>query len=393
MRRSHLQVLTSVLLATLVGVGSYLASSAALRASLQVDAAPGLVGTVPDFVYNVPDTAPTTEDYGPVGPVSLVFAGTDVRDGVWGELEHPWIAVSSRTGDYRALSAPHLPEPGPGAVSISPDGTALAWGFAGGVVLYDPVEDEAREIGETLGENPVVGRFSPDGGHLAVHDGALHVLDLASGEVAASLGDVEEDAARLAAWTPDGAALTYVTGDRLVRHDWRSGSRTETPAAILAGSTLAWRPSGGQLAAMREVRGVRSVEVFDVAADGRIRLASRVTPDGFAQQDLLGFTSDTKVAVTALRMETGPLPLVYEMSTTNEAPPARVMQLPGPGSNWVGPETMSIAGQPLARGSSAFDEPLWPWADLSRLVVAALVALFAVGLYLTRRPRDRARRR
>ncbi len=58
----------------------------------QADPQPG-AGALPTVVENAPASVPTTDEYGPVGGVSLVFAGTEVRDGLTGTLEHPWIAV------------------------------------------------------------------------------------------------------------------------------------------------------------------------------------------------------------------------------------------------------------------------------------------------------------
>lgn len=373
--------------AVLFVVAAYLLSTLGMQALRSSTArVPTTPGTVPDFVYNAPETVPTTAEFGPVGPVSLVFAGTDVRTGLTGTLDNPWIAVSAHTGDYRALSAPHRPEPHPNAVAVSPDGSALAWGFAGGVVLYDPTTDRAREVRGIAGE-PSVGPFSPDGRHLLVHDRTARILDTGSGEVVASLRGVDATAARQAVWTPDGDALSYISTGRLVVHDWETDVRTATPAPIPPTATLAWQPSGDQLAAMRHVRGVGSVEVYDVAADGRLSRAFVVSPEGYSLQELLGFTGETRVMVRALTLETGPLEIVYSMSTVDTAQPSEVMQLPPPGSNWVGPQTLDVATEPLARGSRAFGEPRWPWSHVAKLVSCIVLAVFLAGLYLTRRPK------
>lgn len=378
------------MVATLLGVTTYLATTVGMRAlrSSEEMPTPTAAGNVPEFVYSPPETVPTTADYGPVGPVSVVFAGSKVRTGLSGEMDNPWIAVSAHTGEYRALSAPHRPEPGGDAVAVSPDGTALAWGYDEGVVLYDPVADEAREL-TGVGADPVLGRFSPDGRHLLLFDGSLEVLDVEAGETVATLTGVDETASRQAVWTPDGTALSYVSGGRLVTHAWETDERTSTQAPIAPDATLSWRPSGGQLAAMREVRGVRSVLVFDVTEGGPLRLTRRVSPDRYAQQELLGYTSDNRVTVTALTIETGTLPLVYTMSTVDTAQPMQVMQLPGGG---VDLETLEVAAEPLAAGSASFDEPSWPASDLAKLTGSILVTVFVVGLYLTRRPRKERRR-
>jgi len=388
---SRSRIIVAVLVATLLGVTSYLASTVGMRAlrSSETAAAPTTAGNVPEFVYSPPETVPTTADYGPVGPVSVVFAGSKVRTGLTGDMKNPWIAVSAHTGEYRALSAPHRPQPRRDAVAVSPDGTTLAWGFDEGLVLYDPVADEARELTGT-GANPMVGPFSPDGRHLLLlADGSVDVLDVEAGEVVATLSGVDEAAARQAVWTPDGTALSYVSGGRLVIHEWETDSRSSTRAPIAPDATLSWRPSGGQLAATREVRGVRSVLVLNVTEDEPPRLARTVSPDHYAQQELLGYTSDNRVTVTALTIETGTLPLVYTMSTVDTAQPMQVMQLPGGG---VDLDTLEVAAEPLAAGSAAFEEPSWPASDLAKLTGSILVTVFVVGLYLTRRP-GRQRRR
>lgn len=390
---SRPKLIVAIVLAALLGVGIYLTATIGMRElrTSAVDTTPA-GGSVPEFIYNAPDTVPTTAEYGPVGPVSAVFAGTDVITGLSGELENPWIAISSQTGDYRALSAPHRPEPDPAAVSVSADGTALAWGAGSGVVVYDPVEDETRELTEGVGADPIVGPFSPDGRHLVAFDGSLQVLDVESGEVVATLSGVGEKSARQAVWTPDGAALTYVADGRLVTRAWQAGTRTEAPTSIAPGATLAWQPAGNQIAAMRDIRGVKVVDVFDVAADGGLSLARTVHPDGYALQQLLGFTSDTRLTVSALTLETGAIARVYRMSTVDTSPPAQVMQLAAQGTNWASPQTLQMAGEPLASGSAAFEEPSWPWSDVSKLVASVIAAVFALGLYLTRRLPKRMRK-
>lgn len=384
---SRFSQVVAVALAVILGAATFLALTEGMRALGRSDVVPvSGPGNVPEFVYEPPRTVPTTADYGPVGPVAVVFAGTEVLTGLGGSLENPWIAVSSHNGDYRALSVPHSPEASSDAVAVSPDGRQLAWGYDGGVVLYDPVEDHAVEHDGIVDGEPFVGPFSPDGSRLLAYDGSLLVLDAGSGEVVATVQGVGEAAAKQAVWTPDGAALTYVDDGRLVTHDWRADRRTDTATTIPADATIAWQPAGEQLAAMRDVRGVRTVEVFDVAADGALSLAGVVEKDGYAQQELLGFTGDARVTLTALTLETATIPLVFNMSTEDAFPPTRVMQLPGDVA-----DTVQLAADPLAAGSVAFDEPRWPASDLAKLVASIIVTVFVLGLYLTRRPRHKAK--
>lgn len=373
-------------LAVLLTLALYLLLTEGLEAvrSTEVEAEGG-PGNVPQFVYDPPETVPTTEDYGPVGAVSVVFAGGEVRTGLTGRLDNPWIAVSSRTGAYRALSAPHLPDAGPGAVSVSPDGRTLAWGFEDGVVLYDPVADRARVLPGVVDGSPVVGDFSADGRWLLVHDGELRVFDAEAGEVAGTVVGAPGNAARQAVWDPSGERVTYVDDGELVLHSWVDDARTSYPTSIRPDATIAWAPTGGQIAAMRDVRGVRTVEVLDVTDRG-LRTASTVEYDGYAQQELLGFTGESRVTVTALTMETATIPLVFNMSTTDSFPPTRVMQLPG-AERVVA--TLAVAADPLAEGSVEFDEPSWPASNLAKLTASVVITVFVVGMWLTRRPRDK----
>jgi hypothetical protein len=389
MPESRARQVVAVLLAVLLGVATYLGLTEGLQRLGGSDVEPAAgPGNVPEFLYEAPDTTPTTADYGPVGPVSVVFAAEEVRSGLAGRLENPWVAVSSHSGAYRALSVPHPPEPARDAVAVAADGRRLAWGYAGGVVLYDPVEDEAAELDGLVDGTPHVGPFSPDGTHLLVYDGRLHVLDVATGELVATLLGPSETQAAQTVWTPDGTAMTYVDAGSLVTTAWQDGRRLEVPTTIAPDATIAWQPDGRQLAAMRDVRGVRTVEVFDVAGDGTLRRAAVAEEDGYAQQELLGFTGDARVTVTALTLETGAIPLVFNLSTEQAFPPTRVMQLPG---SERAVETFEVAAEPLVAGSVAFDEPNWPASDLAKLVASVIVTVFVLGLYLTRSPRYRAR--
>jgi len=370
-------------LAVTVGVRSLAASAAESQAQ---EAARDGPGSLPAFVYNAEETVATTSGYGPPGPVSMVFAGTEVHTGLSGELEHPWIAISGHTGAYRALDAPHLPAAAEdGAVSVSPDGSAMAWGWAGGVVVYDAVTDQDRELSAALGPRPATGEFSPDGKRLLVWDETLRVIDIASGEVVATLAGVGQSAARHAVWTPDGKALTYVARRRLVTADWRQGTQSAVPAPLAQDATLAWAPTGNRLAAARSDAGVVVVDVFDVSASGRVERVDTLSPDGYALQRLLGF-SDSHVSVIALRLDTGALERIYRLAVDGEAM-TELAQLPGPGLNWVDSSTLRVATQALANGSDRYEEPRWPWSDRAKLTTSALVVLLLLGLYLTRRRR------
>ena len=390
---SRSRLVAAVIVAVLSGALFYLAATVGVQMLRSSEPEVGAgAGSLPQLVYKAPETVPATAAYGAPGSISVVFAGTGVKTGLLSSMENPWIAISGANGEYRALSVPHPPSPGPDAMRVSPAGSAVAWAFTDGVVVYDTVEDEARELTDGLDGETVVGRFSPDGRHLLVHDGTLKVLDVDTGDVAATVDGVPQGVIDQAVWTPDGAALTYVDGETLVRREWNSGARTGRPAPIAPGAALAWSPDGGRLAAVRERRGVKVVDIFEVSGEGALRPSRTVEKEGYAIQDLLGFSGDNSVAVTALRLETGPLTVVYSMSTVDDRQPMELTQLPGPGVNWVGAETAAFAGDALVASSVAFDEPRWPWSDLAKLVASGVVAVFVVGLYFTR-PASRRRRR
>jgi hypothetical protein len=385
------RLVAAALVGLLFGAGAFWLATAGMRAlnasEAVTDSTEG--ASVPAFVYAPPETVPTTEEYGPVGPVSVVFAVPHVQTGLTGELKNPWVAVSSVTGEYRALIAPHRPAPRKDAVSVAPDGLLLAWGYQRGVVFYDPVRDTVGEA-RGIGEDPEVGPFSPDSRYLLLRNGTPRVLDVESGEIVATLDGLDDAAAHQAVWTPDSTALTYVQDGRLVTLAWDSGRESAVPTSIPPDATLAWKSNGEQLAAMTEARGVRSVDVYDVTNGGRrLHHAWLVSPDGYAQERLLGFTGENRVTVTALSMQTGPLPLVFAMSTVDTTQPAQVMQLNGGGIDW---STLEVASEPLAAGSTSFDEPNWPVSDLAKLVGSGVVTLFVVGLYLTRPARRHGRR-
>ncbi len=386
MPAARTRLTVALLLAAVLAGALYLVSTAGLQALEGTGPTdpPRTSGSVPAFVYDAPETVRTTEDYGPVGPVAVVYAGGEVREGLLGRMENPWVAVSATNGDYRALSAPHRPAARPGAVRVSPDGLTLAWSFADGVVLYDPLTDTAREVTEGLGADPLVGDLSPDGSLLLVHDSALRIVEVESGRVVGTAAGVSRGTARRTTWTRDGESLTYVDDGTLVTHRWADDTRTRVPTSLRPDATLAWSPAGDRLAAMEEERGVREVAVYDVGRHGALRHTSTIDPDGYAQQDLLGFVTEDSVAVSALTLETATLPLVFEMSTTGDVPPAELMQLQG-SEQTVG--TMEVATDAVTQGSSPFAEPRWPVSSMAKLVGSVIVAVFLLGLYVTRRPR------
>ena len=380
-------LLRAVLATLVLALATYVAATVLVDASSRTQEVPTAGrAQLPEVMYNAPPSVATTERRGPVGPVAAVFAGTRVLDGLLGDLDHPWIAVSSRTGDYRAISGPDLPAATPAGVAVSPDGDLLAWAGDDEVVLHDTLTGDNRVL-EVPGVT-AVGAFAPDGERLLVQAGELRVVDVAAGEEVSSLGEVPARAVAQAVWRPDGTAVSLVDG-RLVEIDVESGRRTPSEVAVGADAQLAWSPSGEQLVSLQEISGARRLQVWQRLADGTVTSAGSVPAEGIALGHLLGFTDDTTVAVAGLTLETGAITRVFEIPVDGSGSAVEIGQLPGPGENWVGAETLEVATAALLGGTETFEEPRWPWSHLAKLVASVVVALFALGMYLTRRPRHR----
>lgn len=379
---------TAVVLAAVLTAACYLAATvgvAAWHASRPVTDQGA--GNLPATVYRVPETVASTADHGPLGNVALVFPGTRVSSASADRSAPPWILVSSHSGAYRALSAPHLPRATPGAMSVSPTGDLLAWGYDAGVVVYDTVTGRSREV--PLDAEGVVGAFSPDGGHLLVHDGRLRVLDVARGAVVGTAEPLAASAVRRAAWRPDGVTFGFVSGGRFVTRTWDGEQRASVRSPIAADATMAWSPDGGRVAALQPVDGIWRSEVFEVDRRGRLRSAGVADAEHVAQLRLFGFTDERTVAVAAQTLETGALTFLLDLSTEAPEPPAELVQLPTEGENWRGPELLAVASGALAAGSVDFEEPQWPWSNRAKLVASSVAGLFFLGLYLTRPTRRR----
>jgi hypothetical protein len=364
----------------------YLASTVGLAAWHRQDDAAVTAGRgyVPMIIENAPPTVPTTGEYGPPGPVALVYAGTDVGQGLSGSVERPWLTVSATTGEYRALTEPGLPQAGAGVMQVSPDGTRLAWTGPEGLVVYDTLTGDVTRTG--IDGVDVVGPFSPDGAHLLVHAGAAQVVDLAAGEVVAE-GEADPGAVQGAAWRPDGSAVDLVTQQGMVTVS-TDGSSDTAATSIPAEAELAWSPTGDRLADLREVDGNFRLFLSGLRGDGSLAAPRQVDVPNVALQRLFGFSGEQTVTVDAYLLETGSVERVLDVSlaqgTTND-----LTTLPSPGRNWVDITTLSVATDTLAHGNYEWPTQLWPWSYTSRLAACALFMFFLFGLYVTRRPKDR----
>ncbi|MGH3348125.1 MAG: WD40 repeat domain-containing protein [Nocardioides sp.] len=343
------------------------------------------VGTLPSQIENAPDTVATTDEYGPVGSVSVVFAGTEAHHGLLGSIDDPWIAMSAQSGEYRALLAPDLPDPVAGAVTTSPDGNRLAWVGDSGVVVYDTITGDSEEL--PVPGVSAVGAFAPDGSMLLTYaaDG-LAVVDVTGGEVLATTEAPPESVAR-AAWRPDGSAVDVVTGTQLTTVALPSGDVTQHDTELPETSSLAWSPTGDRLVSMQEESGANPrLFVSEVSEDGALGSPTQIDSTGFALDRLLGFSGERTISVVALQLQSGSLEQIFDLPLDGRSA-SPLTALPSPGENWAGTPTLSVATDNLYQGSSEFPDRVWPWSYTSRLAGCILVSLFLFGLYVTRRPR------
>jgi hypothetical protein len=344
------------------------------------------VGTLPALIENAPDTVPTTDEYGPVGSVSVVFAGTDVRRGLLDRLDNPWIAMSAESGEYRALIAPDLPPPSAGAVVPSAEGSRLAWAGGSGVVVYDTVTGESVEL--SVPQASAVGAFSPDGSMLLAYGAeGLVVVDAATGESMAAV-DAPASAVPRAAWRPDGSAVDVVIGSELTALEVSSGKVSTQPTELPESASLAWSPNGDRLVSLQEESGALRLFVSDAADDGSLGPPTRLASSGLAIDRLLGFSGERTVSVIALQLQSGSLEQIVDVPLDGRSASA-LTGLPAPGENWVDTATLGVATENLFTGSTEFNDPVWPWSYTARLVGCSLFSLFLLGLYVTRRPRPR----
>ena len=345
------------------------------------------VGTLPAQIENVPDTVPTTDEYGPVGSVSVVFAGTEARRGLLGSIDDPWIAMSAQSGEYRALLAPDLPDPVAGAVTTSPDGNRLAWVGGSGVVVYDTVTGDSEEL--PVPGVSAVGAFAPDGSMLLTYAGeGLAVVRVPGGEVVATT-DAPPETVALAAWRPGGSAVDVVTGSQLTTIALPTGDVTQQDTELPATASLTWSPTGDRLVSMQEAPGENPrLFVSELAEDGALGSPTQIDSTGLAIDRLLGFSGERTVAVVALQLSTGSLEQIVDVPLDGRAATPLTV-LPALGENWAGTPTMSVATDNLYQGATEFPDRVWPWSYTARLVGCLIVSLFLLGLYVTRRPRRR----
>jgi hypothetical protein len=339
---------------------------------------------LPERVYNPSSYVPGTDQWGPPGPVSLVFQGRSAQDGFLGEITDPWYSVSARDGTYRRLVAPHLDE-ATGRLWLAPDGTAVAWAWPGGVATYDPMTGESttRPVPGVNGSTPLV--WAPDSQMIAVGTdpvrllrptGALFELPLSGG---AGAGEP--------AWTADGNAVTVTRGDSIVSFTLDDSRRTmRAPVGDLR--MPEWN-AAGVLAGVHQAQTRNVLRIVDAPppAAGRAAVVDE-SPEDVVIAGFWGWVDNDEVVLTGLRPETGAIEQAIWVSLASGSSDT-FTQLPTGADNWVGMATVSVAGDLLREPTQPFESPTLPWSPGAKLLLCLLVAVFPTVYYLiARRPRS-----
>lgn len=377
-------LVTAVVVAVVGTVLLYLASTRGVAAwnTSRADPVAG-AGGLPAVVENAPSSVSTTADYGPPGGVAMVFAGTEVRDGLLGEVEHPWITVTSHGADYRALIAPDLPAAGPAVMAASHDGNRLAWPTDSGLDIYDTVTGRTREL--AIDGIAQVGAFAPDSSMVLTYGDQLTAVDVDTGDIVAAVA-ADPTAVARAAWRPDSSAFDFVTDGELTTVAVAGGVESSQPTEIPERASLAWAATGDRLASLRVNDGVKRLFVSRLGEDGTIARGEQVDTQGISIQRLIGFSGERTIAVVAFLLESGSVERILDIPLDGRSP-TDLTTLPPPGDNWVGSTTLAIAADNLVAGSTAADDHIWPWTYSARLVACILLSGFLLGLYVTRRRR------
>lgn len=386
--RSTRAIVTALVIAVVSAVLIFTALTVGLDLLARNDAESGASDPgprrVPDEVFRAPARIRTTDTSGPAGPVAVAFLGTEVRSGFFGNDPWPWIAISATTGDYRVLSAPHLPSARDGRVAVCPTGDRMAWAWEGGVAIYDTRADETTEVTsgvEGVGRHL---RWSADCTQLVFVGSGVRRIDAESGEVDDVPIEPAERQAGTLEWTPDGSAMNYVDGSELVTVRIGSGETSRIDLGMPGVVDIAWHADGARLAAFQATQHGNRLQIFDLSAS-RLRRET-VTTRHLSMQRMIGWCDDRGVAVTGLRFGTGAMESIEQVDV-DDGTYTQLTRLPWAGENWVSADTMSVAADTLTQPPADVDQPSWPWDIRSRLVITLLVTMVPLAYYFTLLPR------
>jgi hypothetical protein len=378
----------------LVGVTAFVAWQEGLPAyQRSQDVSPVSVSealALPAQVYDPPPYARATDEWGPPGPVSLVFRGRSALEGFSGEAASPWYAVSARTGDYHRVVAPYLDD-SVEQLWLGPAGTKVAWSRHGAVALYDMMTGETRRhaVPGVDASTPLV--WSPGSARLAVGTGPVRLVTVASGTVRTlPLAGGQESSAP--AWTVDGEWVGVASADALIAVEVATGAVRRTPAPLGAVQRPQWN-AAGDLAGTREIPDPQHtvLRVAHAAVPASTRGGAQVAeenPEGLVIDRFLGWADRDHAVLTGLRPETGRIEQAMVLSLRDDTL-QDYMQFPTLGDNWVGTSTVSVATDLLRAPSRDFEQPTLPWSPGAKLLLCLLLAVFPVVYFLiARRPRS-----
>ncbi len=397
--RTHVRTGVALLLALFLALAGFVAWQYGIPAYQRSQTVPAYSPSedlaLPSQVYDPPPYVADTASVGPPGPVGLVFQGLSARDGLSGVVDKPWYAVSSRTGAYYRLEAPHLEQAS--RLYVGPQGTQVAWAWPGGVERYDTMTGETRAyaVGPSAASGALV--WSPDSTRIAFGADPVSVLDVHTGKVTSLPLRLPTDAATSPAWTPDGRWVTAVAGDSLDAVEVGSGrQRTialhgDDAAAATGGfAGAAWNSAGDLAGVHRQVQlsrnVLRIVRTPSLTGTGTARV-SDASPPQMAIEGFLGWGNSNEAVLTGLRAESGAIEqaVVLALQDNTVSP---YMLFPAPGGNFAGVSTVSVAQDLLSQTSTAFERPARAWSPFSKLMLCLLLAVFPTLYYLiARRPK------
>jgi len=398
--RSHVRTGVALLLAVFLALAGFLTWQYGIPAYKRSQTVPAYSPSeelaLPSQVYDAAPYLASTDSVGPPGPVGLVFQGLSARDGLTGEVDHPWYAVSSRSGAYYRLAAPHLEQAR--RLYVGPQGTQVAWSWPGGVERYDTITGQTQEyrVGDAAASGPLV--WSPDSTRIAFGADPVRVLDVGSGKVTPLPLRLPSDAATSPAWTPDGRWVTAVADDSLEAVAVASGrQRTvalegdDAGAAAGAGGfgSAQWNSAGALAGVHRQEKLGRNVLRIvrtrrTPAATARVTDAS---PPQMSIEGFLGWGNTNEAVLTGLRAESGAIEQAVVLALQDNTV-SSYMQFPAQGENWAGVSTVSVAQDLLSNTTTDFERPTRPWSPFSKLMLCVLLAVFPTLYYLiARRPK------
>jgi hypothetical protein len=336
---------------------------------------------------------------GPFGrAIALYTNGTGHEDfGFW-----QVIVAGADRNTFRKLDLPERPGGGPVAARLSPDGTKVITGGPPGVIAaIDLTTGLSRDypVRHDFPARPLA--VSADGRSVAYVSGAdaqyadaegtLFVLDLATGDVSAPLG---QNVAR-AAFSPDGSMLAVQTHDliRVVRLDGTVLRDVSVSEETLLAGAQAWSPDGKFIATIHFEQGYRFISALS-GETSPITIPADMLPDCWGD-GVLGWRSPATVLISEGDVDGTTSNLITEADLASGG--RRVLSRFEVGAR----DDLAVCDVQLAAGlvpgmvmrsGTGPDRGPWPtWAVITAALCATVVAGSLV-LWMSRRRRRRISR-